>query len=227
VLWRGRAVAGWPLLAQRLVLGFAAFSLVVAPWAVRNYMHWKSFIPFSTKASVNAWMHNHPGLEVSFGRAAIFGTNPTDIFSSEIQSVPNEADRAAALMNLFLEHLRDDPLHVAGLALVRLAIAVVPMPVTDRDAVTWLVALYAKGLTLLALVLMLVGRRRFPWQALSLYLLFAIFWLGIQSVAGPGLRYRIPAEVAWAVIVGTAVVSWSRSRGLRVLEGEWRSRHSA
>ena len=184
----------------------AAFTLSVAPWTIRNYVHWGRLIPLSTKSGVNAWMWNHPGLVVEFGTRAFEGPKPIDIFDAEIQDLPNEAERDAKLMRLFVEFVADQPMKFAGLVLVRLAMAVAPVSVSSEyhggSTVAALSAWYIKGIPLIALVAAGVLLRARLWWRIRPLGLFVGYWMVMQSLAGPGIRYRLPADPVWACIIG-------------------------
>ncbi len=200
-LWAVRRRRWFPPAAVAL-----AWMLLSAPWTIRNALHWGRFIPYSTKSGTAAWMHNHPGLIVEWGPRAIVGPNPVDIFSPTIQRLPDEASRDAALMDLFKHHVATNPGHVAGLMVVRFAMALWPMPVTEKGPGAWASAAYSKLPAILALVgVVLLSRfRRLFVRSWPLWA-FVATWQVMQTLAGPGLRYRLPAEIAWASIIGVVL----------------------
>jgi hypothetical protein len=210
-------------LAPCLVFGLA-FLTFATPWAVRNYVHWKRLIPFSTKVGTNAWVHNHPGLTVEFSERAVSGTQPIDVFDARIQDLPDEGAREAKLQDMFLRFLASNPLKFLGLVWMRFWMALLPVAVVSRSPFAAATAWYAKGTVLLSLLfaIRLIPARRFyrllPW------LLFAGYWMLMQSLAGSGLRYRIPVDPAWACIVGVlwaAILAVLRRREAAVSLVQW------
>jgi 4-amino-4-deoxy-L-arabinose transferase-like glycosyltransferase len=201
-----RSWRGW---SRRLASGcavLAVFAACVAPWAVRNYVYSGRLIPFSTKSGTNAWMWNHPGLTVEFGPRAFEAPKPVDVFDAEIQNLPSEAERDARLMRLFLDFVAADPAKFAGLVFVRTVMALAPVAVSSGyhggSVTASATAIYVKGIPLLALGAGLwFLRARFWWRIRPL-VLFVAYWTAMQSLAGPGLRYRLPADPAWACIAG-------------------------
>ena len=137
---------------------------------------------------------------------AFEGPKPIDIFDAEIQSLPNEAERDAKLMRLFVEFVADQPMKFAGLVLVRLAMAVAPVSVSSEyhggSTVAALSAWYIKGIPLIALVAAGVLLRARLWWRIRPLGLFVGYWMVMQSLAGPGIRYRLPADPVWACIIG-------------------------
>ncbi len=194
-----------PSWLQRLSLAFVflvAFTAFCAPWTIRNYVHWKRIIPFSTKSGVAAWMHNHPGLEVEFGPRAVSGPQPIDIFDPRIQNLPDEGTREAKLTEMFWHFVASDPLKFLGLVWMRFWMAVLPVAVVSKSAFAAAAAWYSKGAVLVVLFLSIwFVRVALLWRMLP-WVVFAGYWILMQSLAGAGLRYRIPAEPAWACIVG-------------------------
>jgi len=190
----------------------AVFAVVCAPWTIRNYIHWHRFIPFSTKSGVNAWFFNHPGLKVEFGRRAVEGPQPIDIFDPRIQSLPDEAARDARLMEMFREFVHENPGKFLGLCWMRFWLAALPVRITSDTLTALISAWYAKGVTLCIAVMAFVAAAAGRLRGLRLLLRcwpvlgFVIYWQAIQTLAGPGLRYRLPAEPFWAVLVGVLAV---------------------
>jgi hypothetical protein len=180
----------------------AAFALLASPWAIRNYLHWKRFIPFSTKVGVNAWMHNHPGLKVELGPGVESGTQPIDVFDPRIQNLVDEPTREDKLMDMFREFVTSHPKKFAGLVFIRFLMALLPVAVVSRSTAALVVAWYGKGVALLVLILAAYqGHRTLFWRSAP-WLLFVGYWTLMQSLGGAGLRYRLPADPAWACIVG-------------------------
>jgi 4-amino-4-deoxy-L-arabinose transferase-like glycosyltransferase len=202
-LGRGR---NWKSAAALL----AIFLLVCAPWTIRNYAHWDRFIPFSTKSGVNAWFFNHPGLKVEFSRAAVEGPQPIDIYDPRIQSLPDEAARNDRLMAMFKEFAWEHPGKFIGLCWIRFWMALLPARITSTTSGALISAWYAKGIPLvvglLFLALAFKGRVKVK-PGFWFVFLVAAYWQAIQTLAGPGLRYRLPVEPAWAIMTGVAVVA--------------------
>jgi len=193
----------------------ASFTACCSPWTIRNYLHWKRIIPFSTKAGVNAWVHNHPGLRVEFGSGAIIGPMPVDVFDSKIQDLPDEGAREAALMKLFLSFVRTEPMKFLGLVWMRFWMAVLPVAVVSKSAFAIASAWYAKGTVLVALAIALWLKQARVLLRILPVVLFALYWVLMQSLAGSGLRYRIPSDPAWAIMLGvlsSSIIAWTRIR---------------
>jgi 4-amino-4-deoxy-L-arabinose transferase-like glycosyltransferase len=202
LVFEARKRATWPARLAPAVGLLLAFALLVSPWTIRNYLHWKRFIPFSTKAGVNAWMHNHPGLKVEFGPGVESGTQPIDVFDPRIQSLADEATREDKLMDMFRDFVITHPTKFAGLVFMRFLMALLPVAVVSRSTASLVVAWYAKGVVLLVLILAVYqGHRTLLWRSAP-WLLFVGYWTLMQSLGGAGLRYRLPADAAWACIVG-------------------------
>jgi hypothetical protein len=131
---------------------------------------------------------------------------PVDVFGSEIQGLPNEAERDARLMQLFRHFVASQPGKFAGLVLVRLTMALLPVPVSSGahggSMAAMVSAWYIKGTPLIAVGAALLWLKgRLWWRAMPL-VIFAGYWALMQSLAGPGLRYRLPADPVWACMVG-------------------------
>jgi hypothetical protein len=88
--------------------------------------------------------------------------------------------------------------------------AILPARITSTSTGALVSAWYAKGIPLVvcgaAVLLAIVQRRRFISATALFPIMIAVYWQAIQTLAGPGLRYRLPVEPVWAVIVGIAAV---------------------
>ncbi|MFH1923321.1 MAG: hypothetical protein ABIP48_25950, partial [Planctomycetota bacterium] len=98
--------------------------------------------------------------------------------------------------------LREEPGKFIGLTWMRFWIAILPVAITAHSPLSTLAAWYVKGLILVIVPLgVYLGRRRL-WVDLLPWLLFAAYWQALQSISGPGMRHRLPADPAWACLVG-------------------------
>ena len=199
-----------PILAS--VAFWVAFVLCCAPWTVRNYVHWHRFIPFSTKSGAGSWIFNHHGPVAEWGPRSFEGPQPVDIFDPAIQGLPDEAARDAKLGEMFREFVRNEPAKFLGLCWVRFWMAVLPVSVSAHHFSARASAWYAKGsgIVLGGLVLVISGyyRRDGRWRMLVPawpIVGMVCYWQLIQTLAGPGLRFRLPVEPAWAVLLGVLI----------------------
>jgi hypothetical protein len=105
-------------------------------------------------------------------------------------------------MEMFLEFVRAHPAKFIGLVLMRFLIALVPMAVVAKSTGAVLSAWYAKGAVLASVILAAPVVKRHTLWRIAPWLAFAGYWTVMQSLAGAGLRYRLPADPAWACILG-------------------------
>lgn len=231
LLLENRHKTGWWRRLKGPALMLLVFGMICAPWTIRNFVHWHKFMPFSTKSGVNAWFFNHPGLKVEFSPAAFDGLNPVDLYSPEIQGLPDEAARDAKCMALFIQFLKDQPLKFLGLCGVRFCYALLPMRVTSTSFNASVSAWYAKGVPILVLLFCIltcfkakIRWRRLGWRILPAILL-VVYWQALQTLAGPGLRYRTPVEPAWTLLCGVVasacLAAWIQSPALSPVIRRW------
>ena len=144
------------------------------------------------------------------------GTQPVDVFDSSIRNLPDEPSRDAKLMQMFFEFARSHPVKFLGLILMRFLIAVLPITVVSKSAGAVVAAWYAKGAVLVLLVLSIrLVEKRILWR-IAPWLVYGVYWILMQSLAGAGLRYRLPADPAWACVVGvlfSALLAKTQKRG--------------
>lgn len=207
----------------RCVVFAAAFVAICAPWAARNYLLWHRWIPFSTKSGMSAYMFNNSGLRVGLGGELVAGEMPVDAYSPAIQGLPDEPSRDAALMGLFWKFVGTQPLKFLGLVVCRFAVAVLPLTSTESNWPTAAAAVWSKLPVLVLVALSLIRFGKVPLAAAMLpeIVVVVCWWLG-QSLAGPGLRFRSPADFVYAIIVGVLAAVLLRPAG-----GSGRDRLSA
>jgi hypothetical protein len=112
-------------------------------------------------------------------------------------------------MEMFKEFVREHPGKFFGLCWMRFWMAILPARITSTSTTALISAWYAKGVPLLLGLLFTVRAfalkkiPKFP-RGVVFAILVAAYWQAIQTLAGAGLRYRLPVEPAWAVMVGIA-----------------------
>lgn len=200
--YEARPWASWRPSLAKPALCLVAFAVLCAPWAARNYVHYGRFIPFSTKRGCNAYVFNHSGLTVQFGPGVVGGPQPVDLYGPEFAALPSEVARDDRCLDLFLQFLRGDPWKFLGLTWMRFWIAILPVAVVAHSPLATLAAWYVKGPILVLLPLGFYLDRRRLWVDLLPWLTFVAYWQALQSISGPGMRHRLPADPAWACLVG-------------------------
>jgi hypothetical protein len=194
-------------LARRLAVPgvyLLAFCLTAAPWTIRNYVHWGRFIPFSTKTGPNSYQYNHTNHKVEFGPGIMSGQMPVDYYGPENQSLPDEVSRNDNFARLFREFLWNEPGKFLGLTFVRFWLALLPVAITAASPLATAAAWYIKGIPLLLVLPALFLARPRLWLRVWPLVLYVAYWQALQSVSATGMRYRLPADPAWAVLVGIA-----------------------
>ena len=130
------------------------------------------------------------------------GPMPFDYYAEGNQSLPDEVTRNDNYVRLFREFVREHPVHFLGLTFVRFWLALLPVAITAASPLAVAAAWYVKGVPLLLVVPALFLARWRLWLRVWPMVLYVAYWQALQSVSATGMRYRLPADPVWAVLVG-------------------------
>jgi len=206
--WR---VMAWRRTAGGLVVAGVVFAACLAPWVARNDRVFHAIVPFDTKAGAGLWLNDHPGAHPF--REVWDGAPDPQPPPGPVPGL-NEAQADEHFRALTLQYLRDQPLTFAGVAAMRLALALVPVPrYWGRWAAARAVAaaLYI-ALTWLALAGLWRVRRTPAGRAL---IGVAGGWLVMMACTAVGLRHRLAAEWAFTASAGVALAALLEARAAR------------
>ena len=191
----------WRRAAGQLAAALLVFAICVAPWAARNERVFHEFVPLDTKAGASLWLNNHPS-----------GAPWREVWDGAPDPSPapgpvaglNEAEADRHFGALATGYVRDQPLTFAGVSLLRLGLALVPVP---RDWQRWVVPRAAATALYVALTwLALVGLWRVRGKPAGRALIgIVVGWLLMMACTAVGLRHRLAAE--WAVTIAAGVAA--------------------
>ncbi len=187
---------------RQFVFVLLGFTLVLAPWSVRNYRILGSFVPLSTHLGHHAW-------EV-LGPQATGGPVADHITWPEGTHTLDELARDRMLKRKTWEHVQMHPARTIGLVGRKFLRYWSPLPndPAHRTPLYILASLASFGVVLLlALAALLQARRRLmPLWPLWLPLLY---YTAVQVTISMGsIRYRVPIEPYLILLAATAVAPW-------------------
>lgn len=193
-----------------LLAAVGVAALLMAPWAVRNAVHFGAFVPADTKAGAALWLFNHPSpspLREVWTRLPNAVPPPAPIPGL------NEAQVERHFRGLALRYIGGAPVAFAEASLLRLGMFLAPFP-RDWD-LPWLKgalsALYA-AVTWLGIAGLWRARRRFEARALIGLL---ATWTALLCATSTGLRHRLSAEWILAFGAGLLLAEWWAARAAR------------
>lgn len=198
---RRRPVATW-LTPKGAAIAAAVMALVVAPWTVRNYQSFGTFVLLNTNAGYAFFFANHP----------IYGNNYVPLLGSGDRSyydlIPkellplNEAELDRALLARGACFVVDDPARFAALSLGRAREYFKFWPSPESSLLS---NVSRVGSFALALPFMLYGVCLALWRcrrseaskqraAVALLLLFVAVYTGVHVLSWALIRYRLPVD---------------------------------
>lgn len=235
------ALVAWPLLAPRArwlptsAALLVAASVVLAPWVVRNWIHFGRPIVATTHGGYTLLLANNPSY-YDYLRNAPWGAvwDPADFHAELALELPPPAspiDELAGdrrLRKLAVEHIRNEPAIFLWSCVVRVGNLYSPLPHAvghgespGRRALRYLVAAWYVALYGVALVgVVSLGRALYcgPWLwGLTLLAAFTL----VHAVYWSNLRMRAPLMPVLALLAAAGcAVLWTRSSQRNPLPGE-------
>jgi hypothetical protein len=217
VWWQRPESADSPGVARRLLrpkplkgLGVATLvvGLLIAPWSVRNYRAFDTFVLLNKSAGFAFYWGNHPIHETSFVPLL---PSYADLIPVRLLAL-NEGQLDRALLNEGLAIVRADPIRFAKLSISRASEYFKFWPSSESRFISNVSRVGSFGL-FLPFMLYGIGvslRNR----AAILLLLFAAAYTGIHLLSWTLIRYRLPVDVVLLVLAARAASDLS-SRVIR------------
>ena len=197
----------WHFAVPLVVVG-----LLIAPWTIRNYAVFDTFLPLNSNAGYAFFASSNPNLGTDWNNDKVVVPIPAELNGR------NEAELDRALTRLAISQILASPQRYAWLTLNKSLEFFKFWPSSDSGTISNLNRMLSFGLYL---PLMLWGlwrslahRRRF----LPLYL-FAAVHTGLHLLTWPSPRYRLPIDAVLMVMAALAVIELTkqitaRRRGL-------------
>jgi 4-amino-4-deoxy-L-arabinose transferase-like glycosyltransferase len=199
------AARRWPLPPASTALLLTL--LVLAPWAYRNRQAVGEWVWTTTNGGFTAYDGLSPEADGASDQRFVR-------YMPQLQAM-SEVERSRYLGALARQYARQNPRRAIELAAAKLRRTWSPMPLSEefgRPLHVLAALAYAVPLDVLAVIGL--WRGLLPWSAKVLLAAPAIYLSVVHMASVGSLRYRIPAEVAMAVLAAGAV-AWMSSRHLR------------
>lgn len=190
---RPKAIGGLAVTALVVVL-------LIAPWTVRNYRAFHTFVPLNTNAGFALFWGNHPSYGTHF--VPLLGTQEYyDLIPEELLSL-NEAELDRALLKQAVGFIADDPVRYLLLSIDRSREFFKFWPSPQSSMVSNIARVGSFGIFLpfmlygLWVSVGLVRRPNYETQRASIVLLylFMAFYTGIHLATWTLIRYRLPVD---------------------------------
>ncbi len=207
--WSATARARLSILPGLLVAGFVVAALI-APFTVRNYRAFGTFVPLNTNAGFAFFWGNHPIHGASF--IPLLGEETyQSLIPVELRTL-NEAELDRALLEEALGFIREDPRRFALLSLDRSREYFRFWPTADSSRVSNLARVGSFALFLplmlygLWLSLRLVRQPRHDGQGgqIVLLYLFMLTYTSIHLMTWTLIRYRLPVDAVLIIFAALA-----------------------
>jgi hypothetical protein len=222
-LWwkiRGREAAGWGrLLGWTAVKGLAAATLVlvlmIAPFAIRNYRAFGTFVLLNTNAGYAFFWGNHPVHGTEFMPLMSGGANQYyDLIPDELLPL-NEAELDKALLKLGVQFVVDDPRRFLLLSVSRLEEYFKFWPTSDSGLISNISRVGSFGISLPFILYGLWVALAQTWKSrtsderwsIALLLLFTLIYTGIHLLSWTLIRYRLPVDAVLIVFAALGIIT--------------------
>ncbi len=209
LLWRSYRYQPRSLLQTlgTLIGATAVVVLLIAPWTIRNYRVFNTFVLLNTNAGFVFFWGNHPIHGYDF-----ISILPTDgpsyqsLIPDELRGL-NEADLDRALLKRGLAFIQADVGRYLILSISRIEDYFKFWPSSESGLISNLSRILSFGILwpFMAYGLIYHLRRAFSSKALILYL-FIVIYTGIHLLTWTLIRYRLPVDAILLVFAGVAVI---------------------
>ncbi|MCX6044215.1 MAG: glycosyltransferase family 39 protein [Chloroflexi bacterium] len=194
--------AGWQPL-QGFVVATCMIGLLIAPWTLRNYWAFGTFVPLNTNAGYAFFWGNHPIYGTHFvGILPDDGPSYLDLIPKELRPL-NEAALDRALLQRGIGFITADPQRYILLSISRLNEYFKFWPSADSGMISNLARVGSFGLYLPFMLLGLGLSIRRYWRSddpqqradLILLYLFMFVYTAIHLLSWALIRYRLPVDL--------------------------------
>jgi hypothetical protein len=211
--WSPSIILPWPLL-KGYVISILVVAMMIAPWTVRNYKAFGTFVLLNTNAGYAFFWGNHPIYGTQFvGILPPNGPTYVDLIPKELFQL-NEAALERALLRLGVGFVIDDPVRIAQLSLSRSLEYFKFWPSSESSTLSNISRVGSFGLCLPLMLyglwrsVILVRRPQLPQQQsriLLLYLFIAVY-TGIHLLTWALIRYRLPVDALLLIFAALGAV---------------------
>lgn len=205
--------ANWPAIQGLLVSGLVVAALI-APWTLRNYRAFGTFVPLNTNAGFAFYWGNHPIHGTHFmPLLPLNGPSYQDLIPAQLLSL-NEGQLDQALLQAGIRIVLDDPLRYLQLSWSRIPEYVKFWPSPDSGLPSNVSRVASFGLLL---PFMLYGLWRsarrlaapdHPAQRaqIGLLYLFMVVYTLLHLLTWTLIRYRLPVDAILLIFAAPALV---------------------
>jgi 4-amino-4-deoxy-L-arabinose transferase-like glycosyltransferase len=198
------------------VIFSCVFACTIAPWTVRNYQVHHRFLLLDSKAGASLWQYNNPNMIAEIGLRSAMGEPPVPVMPGlTVTNGGNEVDQDQAYKQLTRDYVLQQPGHFLSVLFCRGIIAISPLPLTNASTQNILIGLVWKGSVLLLAILGWILLRPRWRTGAGVVLGLPIYWWLLQVLSGPGQRYRLPVDFAYAILAAGGLVWLAEKRRVR------------
>jgi 4-amino-4-deoxy-L-arabinose transferase-like glycosyltransferase len=209
LLWRSYRYQARSLLQMigTLVGATVILLLLIAPWTIRNYRAFDTFVLLNTNAGFAFFWGNHPIHGYNFiSILPADGPSYQELIPPELKGL-NEAELDRALLKRSLAFIQAEPGRYLILSVSRFEDYFKFWPAPDSSLISNVSRVLSFGLLL---PFMLYGffyylRRALSSEALILYL-FIVVYTAVHLLSWTLIRYRLPVDAVLLIFAGAALV---------------------
>jgi hypothetical protein len=191
---------------------------LIAPWTIRNYRAFHTFVPLNTNSGYAFFWGNHPIYGTNFvGILPDDGPSYQDLIPQELRHL-NEAELDRALLKEGIKFVSDDPVRYLLLSFSRIREYFKFWPSPQSGLLSNVSRIGSFGILLpfilygTAQCITLAWRNRETHQgaAIFLLLLFCLFYTGIHLLTWALIRYRLPVDALLLIFAASGSVDLAR-----------------
>ena len=221
LLWRSYCYRRLSLRYMMATMVGAALIVLtlIAPWTIRNYRVFNTFVLLNTNAGFAFFWGNHPIHGYNFiSILPADGPSYQDLIPAELLQL-NEADLDRALLKRGLGFIQEDPGRYIILSLSRIKDYFQFWPSADSGLISNISRVFSFGVLLpfMAYGFICHLRRSFSSEILILYL-FMVVYTAIHLLSWTLIRYRLPVDAVLLLFAGAALVQLQEMLARRYIQ---------
>lgn len=209
-----RKQSTWWKPIQGFIVATCVIGMLIAPWTVRNYLAFGTFVPLNTNAGYAFFWGNHPIYGTHFvGILPDNGPTYLDLIPKELRPL-NEATLDRALLQRGIGFITADPQRYILLSISRANEYFKFWPSADSGTISNLARVGSFGLYLPFMLVGLWLSLQLCWRAgnqqqradLILLYLFMCIYTAIHLLSWALIRYRLPVDAILVLFAALGLV---------------------
>jgi 4-amino-4-deoxy-L-arabinose transferase-like glycosyltransferase len=192
-----------------LCITLISFLVSMSPWVIRNYLHFREFVPLSTMGGYMLYISNNEN--------ATGGPRTRDMTLPPLGKDMNEVQRNKQLQRGAMQWIRQNPKRFLSLAAKKFARTWSPLPNwKSARRLHYQIAMFTSYCSVMLLAIVGIWHSRNRWRTHWTPLIPVAYIAALHSIFMGSIRYRFPTMPALIIFTGYGMaILWNKIREKR------------